>query len=86
MKSIINDVYYITLEKLGNDLQNKLKPSKAFPLYEKLCDKLDKENLEIFTQFVDDFMEENAEKSEEIYRLGFQTGGKIVLEILQNQI
>lgn len=86
MKSIISDIYYRALEHLGEEFQKKFEPSKAFPLYEKLCDKLDKENLEIFTQFVDDFMEENAEKSEEIYRLGFQTGGKIVLEILQNQI
>ena len=84
MKSIISDIYYRTLEHLGDDLQNKFKPSKAYPLYEQLCDKLDKENLEIFTQFVDDFMEENAEKNEEMYRLGFQMGGKIVLEIFQN--
>ena len=86
MKSIINDVYYITLEKSDDTLQNKFKPSKAYPLYEQLCNQLDKENLEIFMQFVDDFMDENAIKNEEIYRLGVQTGGKLILEIFQNEI
>lgn len=31
-------------------------------------------------------MDENAIKNEEIYRLGAQTGGKLILEIFQNEI
>ena len=80
--NILQELYYGNISEFDRRTKPRIEPSRNKELiaYDKLKEKLNKEQDKLFEDFLDLLVEEKAQDLEEKYIQGFKTGLRITVE------